>query len=240
MRARLLDPVTDALRPVTGPLRDGVLAPVAGALRPVTEPVRSGVLTPVAGLLAPVTRPLAPVLAPVWRGLGPVREPLDPVLTPLTPVTDLLDPPADRATPPPPATPPPTGIPGAPGTPPHTGAGGPALDVAADGPGSRRGAGDPGEPGPHRSTVYRPAQATAATGPTAAGIERPRPVLPERERVPAAPVPAGSGSAGVAHGDTAVAGAAIWAPPALTDHRCRSADGPAPASRSTRPGTRPA
>ncbi|MFG3601334.1 hypothetical protein [Micromonospora chersina] len=252
VRAWVLDPVTGTLRPVTGPLRSRVLGPVGGVRGPATRPVGSGVLTP-------VTRPLAPGLDPVWRGLKSVREPLGHILKPLKPVTDRPDPPAGGETTPPPATPPPTGNPG---TPPlaDVGApdpdvstvdpGAPDPDVSTVDPGAPAGAEDPGSPTgavdraePHRTNAHRSSQATAATPPAPAGTERPRPVQPEHDRVPAAPVPTGNsaaGSAGASHGDAAIAGAATWTPPALTGHRCRPADGPAPASRSTRPGIRPA
>jgi hypothetical protein len=249
VRTGVLDPLTGALRPLTDPLRDAVLAPVAGTLRPVTDPLRDGVLAPVAGALAPVTRPLAPVLAPVWRALEPVRRPLDPVLTPLTPVTDLLDPPAGPVTTPPPPTPPP----GTPAPP----AGGPAGGPA-DGPAPHRPADAPRAPaaatdhaaGPHARPVTTGDGRSAAAGAArhhdggTGRSSRPQPLRSDLDPIPASPAaPAGSGAAGPSgsgHGAAAVTGPASWVPPALVGHRGAPAGGPPPASRSPRPGTRPA
>ncbi|NES27476.1 hypothetical protein GCE86_12575 [Micromonospora terminaliae] len=234
VRARVLEPVTGALRPVIGRLRHGEPAPAAGDARPVGP----GVLTPVGRVLAPISKRLPPGLDPVWQALKRLGEPLGHALEaikpakPSKPVTGVPDPPAGPVTAPPAATPSP---PAAERTTPDEPTG------PVDEPG-RTWAGAVGADA-HGSAVRRPADATAVASPEPAGAERPRLPRPDRDRAPATPVPAGNGgvgSSGAAHGDTAATSATVWVPPILTGRRCHAADGPARASHSPRPGTRPA
>ncbi|GHJ52902.1 hypothetical protein Nm8I071_22090 [Nonomuraea sp. TT08I-71] len=235
-RPGALTPVADALSPVTDPVRADVLGPVADALSPVTGPVRAVALVPVAGVLGPVVRPLAPVLSPVWHELEPVLDPLDPVLETLEPVTGLLDPPSTA----PSVTAPPV-------TAPSTGtAGGPVTGAGPDGAESAVAAG---------SALTGPFSGPAAAGPwtgrdstsrvsSLPRVARPdgrHPLRPDADSAPAAPTPgtSGSGAFGAVHG-SADAPTVPWTPPIFAGRRCPPSSGDALASRSPRPGTRPA
>ncbi|MGA4687502.1 hypothetical protein [Micromonospora sp. AB353] len=233
--------------PVTGrvveavvmPARDRVLAPVAEGLRPVTDPVKAGVLDPVADLLSPVVEPLRPILGPVWRGLEPVLDPLAPVLDPLSPVTDLLDPPAapDPGSPPAPGEP----GPGPPAEPVHpadpAATPAPAAERAHDTP-SRLGGPVVAAPAARTLTVVGtrwadPAQsrAPAAVGPAVHVTTTPAVPLPPHGL---------SHGGGAVHSEAADADTNRWRLPALAHRYARPAADPLPPSRTSRPGTRPA
>ncbi|MFI2264573.1 hypothetical protein [Micromonospora aurantiaca (nom. illeg.)] len=232
-------PVTGrVVEAVVTPVRDHVFTPVTDGLRPVTGPVRAGVLDPVADVLAPVVEPLRPILGPVWRGLEPVLDPLDPVLDPLSPVTDLLDPP-DAPEPGPPPAPgepvPGPAAPGAPIVPAATPA--PAAERAHDTP-LRLGGPVLADPAARALTVVgtRWVEPVRSRAPATAGPAA------HVTTTPALPLPLDgvTHGGGAVHSEAADADANRWRLPTLARGYVRPAADPLPPSRTSRPGTRPA
>ncbi|MEV4695844.1 hypothetical protein AB0K27_32565 [Micromonospora echinospora] len=234
-------PVTEGLCPATGPVRDHLLTPVAEVLRPLTGPVTTDVLEPVADVLSPVVEPLSPILGPVWRGLEPVVAPLDPVLDPLSPVTDLLDPPAAPV--PGPADPADATDPADLADPADpadladpTGPADPAAPAPTAAP-ARRSAGVPVAAYPQtRAFAVGPQGAAVRTGTPAvrtAADFAPTPVAPQ-------PFDGASHAGGAVHSEAADADACRWGLPTLAHQYGRPAHERLPASRTSRPGTRPA
>ncbi|MEW2542040.1 hypothetical protein [Micromonospora chalcea] len=241
VRDHVLTPVTEGLRPATDPVRDHLLTPVAEALRPLTGPVTEGVLEPVADVLSPVVEPLSPILGPVWRGLEPVVAPLDPVLDPLSPVTDLLDPPAaSQPDPADPADPTDPGDPTAPADPADpadpAGTADPAVKARPAAP-ARAGDSVTVAAGPVArafAVEQRGAAARSATQAVRTAADfAPTPVAPQ-------PYDGASHAGGAVHSEAADADACRWGLPTLAHQYGRPSHERLPASRTSRPGTRPA
>ncbi|WP_439427505.1 hypothetical protein [Micromonospora sp. LA-10] len=241
VRAHVLTPVTEGLRPATDPVREHLLTPVTEVLRPLTGPVTTDVLEPVADVLSPVVEPLSPILGPVWRGLEPVVAPLDPVLDPLSPVTDLLDPPAPPL--PGPVDPTDPTDPAGPADPAEPAE--PAAPAVPAGPAAPAPTAAPARVSVSVPVAFDPQARAFAVGPLGAAVRTGTPAVrtaADFAPTPVAPQPfdGASHAGGSVHSEAADADACRWGLPTLAHQYGRPAHERLPASRTSRPGTRPA